>query len=355
MSVVSSIQSDVDLSSYNTFALAAKAKHFVELKHAKDIKELIAWAGAKQLPWMVIGGGSNLLLLEDFSGLVIINQMRGIEVIENADSYTIKAAAGEDWHQFVQWTISQGMPGLENLALIPGTVGASPVQNIGAYGVELADLCSEVEFYSLVTNSMQTLSKKQCEFAYRDSIFKAQLKDQVIISKVTFELSKSWVAKRDYGGLRLLAEDVSAQGVFDQVCKMRISKLPEPKVLGNAGSFFKNPLVSQDHLSRLLSRYPEMPNYPASKGQSKLAAGWLIDKLGLKGFSIGGAAVHQDQALVLVNKANAEAGDILTLCRHIRQQVWQSFAVLLQPEVRFIKHSGEIEPSAVLGKPDAAE
>jgi UDP-N-acetylmuramate dehydrogenase len=178
----------VDLSPYNTFGLAAKAKYFVELKHADTIAELLAWANSKNLPWMVIGGGSNLLLLEDFSGLVIINQMRGIEVIENEDSYTIKAAAGEDWHQFVQGTINQGMPGLENLALIPGTVGASPVQNIGAYGVELADLCSEVEFYSLLTNSMQTLSNKQCEFAYRDSIFKAKLKDQVIISKVPLSL-----------------------------------------------------------------------------------------------------------------------------------------------------------------------
>ncbi len=355
MSVVSSIQSDVDLSTYNTFALAAKAKHFVELKHAEDINELIAWAGSKQLPWMVIGGGSNLLLLEDFSGLVIVNKLRGIDVIDDADCYTIKAAAGEDWHQFVQWTVKQGMPGLENLALIPGTVGASPVQNIGAYGIELADVCSEVEFYSLLTNSMQTLSSKQCKFAYRDSIFKAQLKDQVIISKVTFKLSKSWLAKRDYGGLQQLAEDVSAQTVFEEVCRMRISKLPDPKILGNAGSFFKNPLVSQGHLSSLLSRYPEMPNYPASKGQTKLAAGWLIDKLGLKGYSIGGAAVHQDQALVLVNKANAKASDLLALCRHIRQQVWQSFNVLLQPEVRFITHSGEIEPSTVLGKPDAAE
>ncbi|MEE1674462.1 UDP-N-acetylmuramate dehydrogenase [Agarivorans aestuarii] len=355
MSVVSSIQSDVDLSSYNTFGLAAKAKYFAELKHAEDIAELITWACTKKLSWMVIGGGSNLLLLEDFSGLVIVNQIRGIQVAENDECYIIKAAAGEDWHQFVQWTIEQGMPGLENLALIPGTVGASPVQNIGAYGIELADVCSEVEFYSLQTNSMQILSNKQCEFAYRHSIFKAQLKDQVIISKVTFKLSKSWAAKREYGGLKLLAEDVSAQAVFDEVCKMRISKLPDPKHLGNAGSFFKNPLVSQEHLSSLLSRYPEMPNYQADKGQAKLAAGWLIDKLGLKGFSIGGAAVHQDQALVLVNKANAQAEDFLALCRHIRQQVWQTFDVLLEPEVRFIKDTGEIEPNAVLGKPNEAE
>ncbi|WP_163134080.1 UDP-N-acetylmuramate dehydrogenase [Agarivorans sp. Alg241-V36] len=355
MSVVSSIQSDVDLSSYNTFGLAAKAKYFAELKHAEDIAELITWACTKKLSWMVIGGGSNLLLLEDFCGLVIVNQIRGIQVAENHECYIIKAAAGEDWHQFVQWTIEQGMPGLENLALIPGTVGASPVQNIGAYGIELADVCSEVEFYSLLTNSKQILSNMQCQFAYRDSIFKAKLKDQVLISKVTFELSKSWAAKRNYGGLKMLAEGVSAQAVFDEVCKMRISKLPDPKRLGNAGSFFKNPLVSQDHLSSLLSRYPEMPNYQASKGQSKLAAGWLIDKLGLKGFSIGGAAVHQDQALVLVNKANAEAEDILALCRHIRQQVWQAFDVLLEPEVRFISHSGEIEPSAVLGKPNDTE
>ena len=355
MSVVSSIQLDVDLSPYNTFGLAARAHYFVELKHVDDIGELLVWASTKKLPWMVIGGGSNLLLLEDYCGLVIINQMRGIECLEKPDSYIIQAAAGEDWHQFVQWTIKQGMPGLENLALIPGTVGASPVQNIGAYGIELADVCSEVEFYSLLSNSVEILRNQQCRFAYRDSIFKTELKDRAIISKVTFELSKSWLAKREYGGLKRLAEGVSAQAVFDEVCKMRISKLPDPKLLGNAGSFFKNPLVSQEHLESLLTRFPEMPNYPAGKGKTKLAAGWLIDKLGLKGYSIGDAAVHQDQALVLVNKAHAEARDILSLCRHIRQQVWQAFDVLLEPEVRFIKRSGEIEPSIVLGIPDASE
>ncbi|WP_220720163.1 UDP-N-acetylmuramate dehydrogenase [Agarivorans litoreus] len=355
MSVVSAIKRDVDLTSYNTFGLAAKAKYFVELTNSNDIGELVSWIRAEQLPWMVIGGGSNLLLLEDFAGLVVLNQLRGIEVSETADSYSIRAAAGEDWHKFVKWTVEQGMPGLENLALIPGTVGASPVQNIGAYGVELADVCSEVEYYSIHSNRTQVISSEDCQFAYRDSIFKSALKDQVIISHVTFKLNKSWQAKCEYGGLKQLEADISAQTIFDEVCKMRISKLPDPQVLGNAGSFFKNPLVSNEQLAKLLCRYPDMPNYSATNGLSKLAAGWLIDQLGLKGYTVGGAAVHQDQALVLVNIANAKAIDLLALCRHIRQQVWQRFDVLLQPEVRFINSIGEVEPTLVLGMPDAGE
>ncbi|GDY27232.1 UDP-N-acetylenolpyruvoylglucosamine reductase [Agarivorans sp. Toyoura001] len=346
---------NVCLRRYNSFGLNANARYLFELNNAQDLPQLFTWINQQQLPWITIGSGSNLLLLENFKGVVIVNQLQGIEVEEQAQHFNISVAAGEDWHEFVKWTIEHGYFGLENLALIPGTLGASPVQNIGAYGLELADVCSEVEFFHLETQSLKRLNSEQCEFNYRDSIFKQSLKGKVVITNITLCLAKQWSAKLSYSGLNQLPVTASAKQVFDKVCELRNSKLPDPSKLGNAGSFFKNPIISRLRLEELLTRFPALPHYSTTTSDVKVAAGWLIDQLGLKGHRIGDAAVHQEQALVLVNIQQASANNVLDLCRHIRQQVWQQFSILLEPEVRFIGELGEVQPNSVLGLPNARE
>ncbi len=347
--------SDAALTSYNSFALQAKARYLYLLQDAALLSDLFCWIKANDLPWLVLGGGSNVLLLEDFAGVVIINQLAGVSVTETERHYDLNVAAGEDWPRFVEWSIEQGILGLENLALIPGTVGAAPVQNIGAYGLELADVCQQVEFFSIAEQQLMSLSNHRCEFAYRDSVFKHALKTNALITRVRFQLPKQWRARLNYGGLQELGAEATAQQIFQQVCLMRQQKLPDPNILGNAGSFFKNPLLNQQQLEKLLTKAPRIPVYSASAGYYKVAAGWLIDQLGLKGAKLGGAAVHEEQALVLVNQGQACADDILSLCRNIRHQVWQNFAIVLEPEVRFIGSLGEIEPDTVLGRPDASE
>ncbi|GGB06878.1 UDP-N-acetylmuramate dehydrogenase [Agarivorans gilvus] len=355
MNQPSDVISDAALAPYNSFSLQARARYLYLLREPAQLTELFRWIYANDLPWLVLGSGSNVLLLEDFAGVVIINQLAGITLSETKSDYYLDVAAGEDWPSLVEWSVQQGILGLENLALIPGTVGAAPVQNIGAYGVELADVCQQVEFFSIAEQQQQCLSPAQCEFAYRDSIFKHALKDKALITRVKFRLTKQWQAKLNYGGLRELGEGASAQQIFQQVIGMRQQKLPDPKVLGNAGSFFKNPVLNQQQLQQLMVKVPAIPVYPASAGSSKVAAGWLIDRLGLKGFQHGGAGVHQQQALVLVNHGQATAADILSVCRHIRHQVWQNFALVLEPEVRFIGAHGEVNPDTVLGRPDASQ
>ncbi|WP_024871565.1 UDP-N-acetylmuramate dehydrogenase [Tolumonas lignilytica] len=331
------------LKPFNTFGLDVHARSGVILssEHELDALRQNAW-WSDSMPRLLIGEGSNILFTTDFDGLVIINRLKGITVQETEDSWLLHVAAGENWHQLIQWTLQHQMPGMENLALIPGTVGAAPVQNIGAYGVEFCQFCTYVDTWHFADGHRERYSAEQCQFGYRDSVFKHALHDQVIITAVGLQIPKQWKPVVAYGPLKVLGDNGSAEQIFDTVCTLRQSKLPEPSVLGNAGSFFKNPVVSAIQANELKNTYPMMPCFEAPDGQRKLAAGWLIEQAGLKGFSLGAAGVHREQALVLVNLGQASAAEILALAKYVADVVRQKFAIQLEPEVRFMGASGEI-------------
>ncbi|WP_064601591.1 UDP-N-acetylmuramate dehydrogenase [Photobacterium sp. J15] len=325
------------LAPFHTFGIEVAAEHIIV---AESPRELVAiWQDEQycSLPKMVVGQGSNILFCEDYAGVIVLNRIRGVEVTETADSYLLHVGAGEDWHQLVSSTIENNMPGLENLALIPGCVGSSPIQNIGAYGVELKDVCQYVDVIELETGKQSRIAAEDCQFGYRDSVFKHAMKNTHAIVAVGLCLSKHWQPNISYGPLaKFDAEDVTPQAIFDEVCRIRQLKLPDPKVLGNAGSFFKNPVVESKLRDKLLTLYPDMPSYAMADGSYKLAAGWLIDRCGLKGYQSGGAKVHEQQALVLINHHHATAQDVLTLARHVVSSVAQKFGVSLEHEVRFM-------------------
>ena len=348
------IETNCSLKALNTFSIDAKAHTLFRFTKVSQIPELLALVKstrAEHKPVFILGGGSNILFCEDFSGLVIKVDLSGVDIIECADSYVLHVAAGENWHQLVADTISKNINGLENLALIPGMVGAAPVQNIGAYGTEFKDFCESVEYLDLNSGKLCCLTAKQCLFAYRDSIFKKATMCDALITKVTLKLNKAWQAHNQYGQLRNLAssdQQLSAKQIFESVCQIRREKLPDPNILGNAGSFFKNPLVSASLVAQLLTLYPKMPHYPQSDGQVKLAAGWLIDQANLKGTKIGGAAVHQQQALVLINQNNASAADVFQLASLVRSTINAQFNVLLEHEVRFMGNMGETNLTEIM-------
>lgn len=312
---------------------------------------LQAWQASQtaKIPFLILGEGSNVLLLEDFAGTVVLNRIKGLEIREDADSWKLHVGAGENWHQLVKSTLEKGISGLENLALIPGMVGSAPIQNIGAYGVELKDVCEYVDVLDLKSGSTLRLTRDECQFAYRDSIFKHQYQSGFAIVAVGMSLLKQWHPVLTYGDLRALNPvTVTAWDVFHAVCHMRESKLPDPKLTGNVGSFFKNPVISAESAEEILQHFPQMPHYPQTHGEIKLAAGWLIDQCQLKGFRIGGAAVHQQQALVLINAGNATPQDIVVLAKAVRAQVGEKFNVWLEPEVRFIQAQGECNAVEVI-------
>ena len=332
-------QHDYPLAPHTTFGLPARAAHYIELTDSGDLPEIcrLPEFDAATVCWL--GGGSNVLFMQDFPSLVVRMATRGIRELERTpDSVLLEAQAGENWHGFVQSSLHMGLGGLENLSLIPGTVGASPVQNIGAYGVEVKDRIHSVRCFDVQAQEWRELSNAECRFAYRDSIFKHEGRQRYVITSVVFRLDTQFVPNVKYGDLaQVLAEQCSgraptAQDVAQAVCAIRRSKLPDPAVLGNVGSFYKNPLVDAAHAQTLLAQYPQMPHYPQPDGRMKLAAGWLIDQCGLKGKTIGGAAVHDKQALVLVNKNRATAADVRALSDEICRIVAQRFSVDLQPE-----------------------
>ena len=332
-------QHDYPLAPHTTFGLPARAAHYIELTDSGDLPEIcrLPEFDAATVCWL--GGGSNILFMQDFPSLVVRMATRGIRELERTpDSVLLEAQAGENWHGFVQSSLHMGLGGLENLSLIPGTVGASPVQNIGAYGVEVKDRIHSVRCFDVQAQEWRELSNAECRFAYRDSIFKHEGRQCYVITSVVFRLDTQFVPNVKYGDLvQVLAEQCggrapTAQDVAQAVCAIRRSKLPDPAVLGNVGSFYKNPLVDAAHAQTLLAQYPQMPHYPQPDGRVKLAAGWLIDQCGLKGKTIGGAAVHDKQALVLVNKNRATAADVRALSDEICRIVAQRFAVDLQPE-----------------------
>ncbi|MDO6524916.1 UDP-N-acetylmuramate dehydrogenase [Motilimonas sp. 1_MG-2023] len=334
--IISQQQSLLD---FNSFALDVKAHTLVTLASESDLDDFTYQPDS---PHFILAGGSNLLFCEDFNGVLIKPDFKGKTVVDDGDDWLITVGAGENWHEFVTWCLANGYHGLENLALIPGCVGATPVQNIGAYGVEVKDFIDSVRSYRLADGEWQTLSHQACQFAYRDSVFKHEYKNTHLIVEVVFRLPKQWLRTLSYGDLKQLPEAASAQQIYDLVCQVRSEKLPDPSTLGNAGSFFKNPEVPAAQAQALAIAYPELPIYDTgAENIKKLAAGWLIDQCGLKGRQVGGAKVHQKQALVLVNQGGATPKDVIELAWLVRNQVAERFGVLLEHEVRFIAADGE--------------
>jgi UDP-N-acetylmuramate dehydrogenase len=336
------IERRVSLRPHNSFGLPALAERLLRVRQESDLRDALADPALAALPKFVLGGGSNIVLTHDLQALVLKVEIAGRRVVSRSESGgVVEAGAGENWHDFVAWTLDQGLPGLENLALIPGSVGASPVQNIGAYGVELQDRFDSLDAIDLQTGEPMTLDGAACRFGYRDSIFKRPgpggLAGRCLITRVRFSLPQPPVASLGYLDLeRRIAETgishPSPQQVFDWVCAIRRAKLPDPAVIGNAGSFFKNPVVSPEQCRDIIARDPEIVHYPLPDGSFKLAAGWLIDACGWKGKSIGQAGVYEKQALVLVNRGQAIGGEIMTLARAIQESVYGRFGIRLEPE-----------------------
>lgn len=330
------IQHHVSLRQLNTFGVEANAARFVRVASVEDLLSLVASPVWNEGPRLILGGGSNILLTRDFDGLVVQIALKGRELAMQDDSaWYPRAAAGENWDECVSWTLDQGWPGLENLTLIPGTVGAAPIQNIGAYGLELKQRFHELAAIDLASGQVVRMSERDCRFGYRDSIFKNELRDRVIITSVTFRIPKVWRAVIDYGEVRTNLAGIvqpSARDIANVVRSVRRAKLPDPVVLGNAGSFFKNPVVSAQRHAELKERYPLLVGYLQPDGSSKLAAGWLIEQCGWKGRSMGRVGVHDRQALVLVNHGGASGTDVLALARAIQESVRQRFGVDLEPE-----------------------
>jgi UDP-N-acetylmuramate dehydrogenase len=336
------ILENASLKAFNTFGIDAKAAKMVRFSSAADLREIFSNEELSAMPRLVLGGGSNLLLTSDFEGLVLKNEVPGMEMIrEDNEHFYVKSGAGVNWHELVVESINNGWAGLENLSLIPGNVGASPMQNIGAYGVEVKDCFHELEAFNLETLETETFDAEACQFGYRESVFKRQLKNKFIIVSVTFRLLKRPQLNTSYGAIKgelnsLGIHQPTIVDVSQAVINIRSSKLPDPKVIGNAGSFFKNPLVTEEVYRRLVDENPSMPFYPAPEGKYKLAAGWLIEKSGWKGFRRENYGVHAKQALVLVNHGGATGSQIYDLSTEILADVKKKFGVELEREVNIV-------------------
>ena len=332
------IQRRASLREHNTFGLPAVAATLVRVTSDAEVRRVVDHPELGLAPKFVLGGGSNVVLTRDIAAVVIKVEVMGKRLVrEAADAWIVEAGSGENWHGVVAWTLDQGLPGLENLALIPGLVGASPVQNIGAYGVELKDRFDSLDAVDLVTGRSVTLTAADCHFGYRDSVFKHFLAGKSVITRVRFRLPRPWQPVLGYLDLeRKMAETGNAapdaRTVFDWVCAIRRAKLPDPAVIGNAGSFFKNPVVSPEQCRDIIDRDPEVVHYPLADGRIKLAAGWLIDACGWRGKTVGRAGVYERQALVLVNRGGASGAEVVTLARAIQESVYGRFGIRLEPE-----------------------
>jgi UDP-N-acetylmuramate dehydrogenase len=332
------VEPRVNLRACNTFGLPAVAQNLVRVKSDADVRRVVDHPVHGRGAKFILGGGSNVVLTRDVGALVLKIEIMGRRVVEAThDAWVVEAGAGENWHDFVTWTLEQGCPGLENLALIPGTVGAAPVQNIGAYGVELKDRFHSLDAVDLVTGRAVTLDAVACRFGYRDSAFKQHLAGKSVITRVRLRLPRPWQPVLGYLELeRRMAETGNARPdartIYDWVCAIRRAKLPDPAALGNAGSFFKNPVVSAEQCRDIIDRDPEIVHYPLPDGTVKLAAGWLIDACGWKGKTVGRAGVYEKQALVLVNRGGAHGSEVVTLARAIQESVYGRFGIRLEPE-----------------------
>jgi len=337
------VEKNVPLQACNTFHIVARAHALVRIASEADVQAVLNSPEWGPAPRFVLGGGSNIVLTGDVKPLVLKVEIAGRRVVQDAAKVTVvEAGAGENWHDFVRWTLDQGYPGLENMALIPGTVGASPVQNVGAYGVELQDRFESLDAIDLHTGKTFTLNAAQCGFGYRDSVFKHAsqplgLAGRALITRVRFALPKPWRPVLGYADLdKKMAQtgvtQPTPQQIFDWVCEIRRAKLPDPARLGNAGSFFKNPTVSAEQCEDIIAREPRIVHYHLADGSVKLAAGWLIEACGWKGKTVGQAGVYDRQALVLVNHGGATGGEVMTLARAIQTSVYERFGLRLEPE-----------------------
>ena len=328
-----------DLSSYNTFGIQARTRYFAKIS---SVAELTNLSVDHKLPLMILGGGSNTLFTRDFDGYILRNEIKGIEkTSEDEDHVYLRVGAGENWHGFVEYCISQGYAGIENLALIPGFTGASPMQNIGAYGVEIRDVFHRLDAFHLHDREMVSFAAKDCEFGYRESVFKRKFKGLFAISHVEFRLNKKPVFNTRYGAIeqeleKMQVKEPSIRAIADAVINIRRSKLPDPAVIGNAGSFFKNPEIPLEKFEVLKSKFPGIIGYPVDNNRIKLAAGWLIEHAGWKGYREGNAGVHDKQALVLVNYGGAKGSDIYALSSKIIDSIRDRYNVELEREVNIV-------------------
>ncbi len=333
---------DFPLQALNTFGIAARARAYLRIDAIGQLAAVMADPALAALPRLLLGGGSNILLTGDVDALVLHMGIAGREVAGHVDGHTlVRCGAGENWHQFVQWTLAQGLGGLENMSLIPGTVGAAPIQNIGAYGAEVKDVFHSLRAFDLATGELRTMDGAACRFGYRDSVFKHAEGAGLVIVDVTFALPDGWQPNLRYGELAAAAQEAgltapTAQQVSELVVAIRQRKLPDPAVIGNAGSFFKNPVVSAERCAALLAAFPALVHHTQADGSEKLAAGWLIDQCGWKGRSLGHAGVYPKQALVLVNHGGATGAEVVALARAIQADVQERYGVLLEPEPVFI-------------------
>ena len=333
--------SNFSLKNYNTFGIEAKAKEFVAVHSIDELRQVLQENTSKKK--FVLGGGSNMLLTKDIDALVIHVDLKGKTIIKENDTHVwVESQAGENWHEFVLWTLEHDFGGLENMSLIPGNVGTTPVQNIGAYGTEIKDTFESCEAMEIVTQKMKTFSHSECNFGYRESIFKQEAKDKYIITSVVFKLTKkNHIIKTSYGDI--IAElsnqnvsDPTLKDVSNAVISIRKSKLPDPKELGNSGSFFKNPIVLKTDFEKIHVKFPQMKFYEVSPTEVKVPAGWLIEQAGFKGKRFGDAGIHKNQALVLVNYGNATGQEILAVSKDIQQTVFEKFGIHIEAEVNVI-------------------
>ncbi len=337
------VSENVSLKSFNTFGIEARARYFVRVQTAGELRAVLANPAYHPLPKLILGGGSNVLFINDaFDGLVIKIDIKGIAVLEEtAESVLLEVGAGEVWHDLVMHTIEKGYSGLENLSLIPGTVGAAPMQNIGAYGVEIKETFDSLEAFHQESGQRRRFTNAECRFGYRESVFKHELKGQYIITSVRFRLSKMPVFHTSYGAIQdTLREmgvgELSVKAISEAVCRIRRSKLPDPAQIGNAGSFFKNPEIPKAQYDALKAQYPDMPGYLTPQDLVKVPAGWLIEQCGWKGKIVGATGVHKLQALVLVNYGEAKGREIKALAEQVQQSVQERFGIRLTPEVNFL-------------------
>ena len=338
---MSNILNNYSLKNYNTFGIAVKAKYFSTFYSIIDLKKILKTNLHKKEKFFILGSGSNILLTKDFDGFILHNKIEGICILEdNKNDILVEVGSGVVWHDFVMWSVSQELSGIENLALIPGTVGASPVQNIGAYGMEVKDTITKVHTLEIKNKEVKVLSNKDCEFSYRNSVFKKEVEKNFIITKVEFKLSKEHLNRTTYGEiedeLKNLKLKASPATIAEAVIKIRNRKLPDPKVLANSGSFFKNPIIETSKFNALKKEFPEMVGHKISNSQTKIAAGWLIDNAGLKGYRKSDAGVHKNQALVLVNYGNASGTEIMNLAKEVQQKVKVKYGISIEPEVSIL-------------------